>query len=119
MRIVSEPWGQGKDFGTARLGETRGTGGGPRARGVSPSLGMASGAPRGTHVAVPPRGAWCGCDGQKDRKRQTHKVSSAGAGIWPGRNTETTRRRLAWHTGHCSRSTPTASLDRNLLVLAT
>jgi hypothetical protein len=66
-----------------------------------------------THVAVPPRGAERGCDAQANRKRPTHEILSAAAGIWPGRKTATTRTRLAWNTGLCSMSTLTASLDHN------
>jgi len=55
---------------------------------------------------VPPRPAGRRHEGHTGRDRRAHGVSRAGAGIWPGPKTATTRRRPAWHTGHRVRSRP-------------
>ena len=106
MGIVSEPWGEGKDLVATNDRDTSGDRGWTEGQGRQSGPPEGRRRPEGTHAAAPPCGAGHGRDGQTDRRRGPHEVSRAGVGRWPGRKTATTRRRPAWHTGHCSMSTP-------------
>jgi hypothetical protein len=95
--LYPNPGAKGRALWPPTTGTPAGTGGGPRARGGGPSLRRAGGDTRGQQHAT---------DGPRGVQGWGLPRARRGTGIWPGRKTATTRRRPAWHTGHCSMSTP-------------